>query len=200
MIRGAPFALLLLGCASPRAQTPSIQPALTEATACGRLCERLDGCGGAPGRCVADCERDRARLRAGFTASFVGCVDHELGPAACGPPVRPEARSGAIAMCYAATLDVWAERDRGQSLRRVLQSACRKRARCVPRAAIDEQQCIAELEARASAARKLLAVAEPALVERVAACVDASACDDDASVARCVQASNEPRASESRPQ
>lgn len=191
MRRAAWLTLLLVGCDGlGRAHVPSSPrpTTLTDDAACDRLCDRLEGCGGAPARCRPDCERDRARLREGFSASFVGCVEHELGPAVCGPLSRADARSGAIAMCYAATLDVWAERDRGVSLRRVLKATCRHRARCVPGAAIEEQRCMRELEPRAAISGKLLAVAQPSLVERAAACVESSGCDDDdALVTRCSQ-------------
>jgi len=192
MIRAACIGSLLLawiGCGGARSQAPpaSSSPP-SEENACARLCDRLRNCGGAPPSCEANCERDRRRLKPGFTASVVGCAEKELDLNACAPDEDlPTRRASVIALCYSATLNVFAARDRGKSARSVLSAACRRRARCAPEAKVDEGACIPELEEHAQAAVMLLSVARDELVESVATCIDASACDESDPVPRCLQ-------------
>lgn len=189
--------LQCLGCGSalpPRSRDVAPAP-LTDDDACARLCDRMRACGGAPSQCEAACDCDRARLKVGFTASLVGCVEKELDFNVCSAPDEQK-RSGIVALCYSATLNVFASRDRGNSGRNVLSAACRRRKRCAPDANVDEGTCIAELESHAKAAVMLLGVARDELVEGVAKCIDASACDETDPVPRCMEAMSPPKTPE----
>ena len=203
-------ALSAIGCSGPRPRDATKKPPISDATACARLCDDLLACGGAPGRCVATCEEDRARLRPGFEASFVTCVDRELVPPACStsPTVAGDAkaRSEKISLCFSATLTAYEGEDAGRSLARVLVSICRRSVRCgnaatgnaaTSDAAVGdatvgkEDACVAELTALAmdGAVGKLLAAARDDLVGKIAACVEGRVCSESDPVAPCLKAS-----------
>jgi hypothetical protein len=186
-----------LGCGTPEPRVAPRKPPITDDNACARLCDDLASCGGAPGRCVATCEDDRAVLRPGFQASFVSCVEHELVPPACStsPDVigDPQARSEKISLCYSATLEVYANADGGKNFRRVLTASCKRRMRCgtVDGAPIDpakEEACIAELTESlgGTVVVKVLAAARDEVVTSIDACVEERPCNESDPVLRCL--------------
>jgi hypothetical protein len=182
---GAVAVALALGCGAPASKPPpQPDPAVTDATACARLCTRMETCGGAPQKCEERCERERAWTKAGFYAAFVTCVEREVGTNVCTPP-DPDKRAGAIALCYSATLNVFASRDQGRGARRVLEAACRRRARCNPEAKVDVAQCVTELEARSQAAVLFLAVARDDLLAQMDGCISESACEEAEAMQHC---------------
>ncbi len=179
----------LSGCFEP--STPKATPVvpLTDENACARLCTRMETCGGAPTHCEASCERDRARMRDGFDASFVGCVEHELGPTVCpggGATLDEHKRRGAVSLCYGATLVTYAKKDDGLALRSVLRAVCRRSVRCEP-SGDDEPTCLAELSAhtKGSAVATVLAGARPEIVQQIAACVEKRPCEEANPFAAC---------------
>ena len=185
-------AVFTLACSAPPAREPTAKPPITDASACARLCDDLVACGGAPGRCVSTCEEDRARLRVGFEASFVSCVERELVAPACSssPMVEgdPKARSEKISLCYSATLAAYEQVDGGKSLGRVLTSICKRSVRCGDIAAGKEGACVTELSAHAKegAVGKLLAAARDELVTTIATCVEGRDCTETDPVAPCL--------------
>jgi hypothetical protein len=175
-----------VGCGGPSAsKAPETNHApVTDENACARLCDRMQSCGGAPQKCDERCERERAWLKPGFQSAFVACVEREVGVDVCTPP-QPDRRAGAIALCYSATLDVFAARDQGRSAARVLKTTCERRARCNPDAKVDVRQCVSELQSRAPAAVLFLGVTRDEVIEQIDGCISASACDDADPVQRC---------------
>lgn len=197
--------VLALGCSAPPARDPTAKPPLTDESACTRLCDDLVACGGAPGRCVATCEEDRARLRPGFEASFVSCVERELVPPACSssPTVEgdPKARSEKISLCYSATLEAYAQVDAGKALGRVLLSICKRSVRCGDVAAGNEAACVTELSAHAKegVVGKLMAAARDELVSAIGSCVEGRDCNETDPVAPCLGAMTEKPPKEKTP-
>jgi hypothetical protein len=179
------IASIAVGCGgAPASKTPPSSTPITDENACARLCDRMQTCGGAPQKCQDRCERERAWLTAGFEAAFVTCVEREVDVNVCTPP-QPDKRAGAIALCYSATLNVFASRNQLRGARRVLQTTCERRAKCNPDAKIDVAQCVGELEERAPAAVLFLGVTRDELIAQIDTCITESACDDPDPVQRC---------------
>ena len=177
--------VIAVGCGAPASKPPPRPDAVvTDESACTRLCDRMQTCGGAPQKCVERCERERSWTKPGFYPAFVTCVEREVGVNVCTPP-DTDKRAGAIALCYSATLNVFASRDQGRGARRVLEAACHRRARCNPEAKIDVAQCVTELEARSQAAVLFLGVARDELLAEVGGCIASSACDEADVMGRC---------------
>ena len=176
---------LAVGCGAPASKPPpQPEPAVTDETACTRLCARMETCGGAPQKCEERCERERSWTKPGFYAGFVTCVEREVGTNVCTPPDTDQ-RAGAISLCYSATLNVFATRDQGHGARRVLEATCKRRARCNPDAKIDVAQCVTELEARSQAAVLFLGVARDDLLAQIDGCIADSSCDEAEAVPHC---------------
>jgi hypothetical protein len=181
--------LIALGCSGPPPRVAPKKPPIADETACPRLCEDLVSCGGAPGRCVATCEEDRSVLRAGFEASFVTCVEHELVPPACSssPEVAGDAkaRSEKISLCYSATLEAYANLDGGKNFTHVLTSVCKRRVRCatVEGAEVEDGKqaaCVQELtkQLQSTIAVKVLAAARDEVVANITRCVEERPCNE----------------------
>jgi hypothetical protein len=181
------LALLLLlgclGCEPERATTSAPRPPPTEADACTRLCEQLDGCAIAPPGCPARCTRDQARLRAGVQASFTSCLELKLVD--CNRRSLPERRQE-VSLCWSATLEAWSSGEGKAAIDTVVSAVCTRATRCEAEAApLDE--CVKALGKKlaGSAQGKTLAVARPELVASVAACVSKASCAEPHPVAVC---------------
>ena len=176
---------VVLGCAPEHASTGAPRPPPTEADACARLCDRLDGCGIAPPSCGARCPRDQERLRVGVQASFTSCLERELVD--CERRSIPERRQ-VVSLCWSATLEAWSSGEGKAAIDSVVRAVCAQAARCEPGAApVDE--CVQTLGKKMadSAQGKTLAVARPELVASVSACVSKASCAEPHPVAVCTQ-------------
>jgi hypothetical protein len=177
------------GPSTPAARTPK-RPHPTDADACPRFCEALAACGGAPDQCETDCRRDAERLRPGFAASYTACIERQLEPPQCGAPVGssvtvPASRRENVQLCYFATLEAYATRDEGASMRRVIGAVCKRQARCAG-ATSNEETCKGELDKHTKKGEaRILAAARVELVETVAHCIEERPCDDDDPVGPC---------------
>ncbi len=180
-------ALLACACAcAPEPVTPTKPLAdPTEADACERFCDRLQGCAIAPPSCSTGCVRDQKKMREGVYPSFVACVERELAPEICAAVSNPERRDR-LTLCWTATVEAWAARAGDDALGNVVHAVCVRRARCEPEAGAADA-CELELKTKlaGSGTAKMLAVARPDLVATLATCVEQRPCDVDDPVAAC---------------
>lgn len=170
--------ILLLGCGGAFV-TPKPRPAPTEADACARLCERMVACNIAPPACEASCARDQARLREGVQPAFASCIERET--AACESHSMPDRRQ-AVALCWTATLEVYAHDD--EALGEVARAICARLARCAAEPVEDCEPSLRKKLAQ-SAQSKSLAVVRKELIATMTTCIDKSSCSDDDALSRC---------------
>jgi len=178
------IAVASCGPSTPAARGAKRSPP-TDEDACPRFCEAIAACGGAPEQCEKDCRRDAARLRAGFEASFVACIEKQLEPPHCGVPPGSSvststARQENVRLCYFATLEAYASRDNGASMKKIIGAVCKRELRCVGKEASSEATCKGELEAHTKKGEsRIIAAAREELVETVARCIEERPCGDD---------------------
>ncbi len=185
--------LALVACGPSAAGRPP-RAAPTDADACPRSCALLEACGGAPSGCEDECRRQQEPLREGFSASFTACLERQLEPPRCGTgenaSIKKEtARAENVRLCWFATIEAYAARDRGASMRTVIAAVCKRRARCDGAEVYPEKTCRADLESRTKdPAAKVLAAARETTVTSLAGCVEARPCGDDDPFQACFDA------------
>ncbi len=184
----------LLGCGATTSSTQTPAPP-TEADTCARACERLASCDLETYECRARCDEDQAQLQAGVHPAYVDCLERELPVVNC-KLMEPPDRRGKVAVCWTATTEAWAAREKGAAMRKVVDAICSRTVRCGAGEAapagdagpgLSLAECVKEMDARtrSSARARSLGVIKPALVDTLSACVASAPCEGDDPLAAC---------------